>query len=620
MRDLALAGVLALSVSLLPLGAAASAQTPEPPAPQPGSLSGTVTDTTGAPVEGTTITARDRAGAEWTTGSGSSGTFVLTELPPADYQLRFDPPSGSGLTLQWYAGATSDVDAQWIPVAEAEVRCCFDAVLSPPPIAAGTPSIVGEAAVGSTLTVDPGLWPEGTSFTYQWLVSDIEIAGASSAEYPLTTADRDKTISVRVTGTLQGYADASRTSGPTARVIVAGSPTITGTAATGSTLTATTGTWTKGTAFAYQWRAGGAEIPGATSATFVPGAAQDGVAITVDVSGSKVGYATVTRSAKPTSLVMRSSVPKISGALAVNRTVRAEPGTWTAGAVFTFQWYLDGKAISGATAQSLKISSAMRDKKLSVKVTAKKPGHPTVSKTSAASGKITTASTPTISGTAAVGSTLTAKAGAWLSGTSLSYQWYADGVAIAKATAATYRLASAHEGARISVKVTGKKSGYATTSLTSASTVRVLRAGTPSISGTAQVTRTVKVVTGTWTSGSSLRIQWFADGVAIKGATSSTLKIGSGLAGKRLTVKVTGSRSGYATVTKTSAASAVIGYPSRTTPTSEWNCPSWAPIKGNKSSMIYHMPGQRFYDRTKPEDCFRTESAAVSAGYRKAKV
>ncbi|MFD1827583.1 hypothetical protein [Mumia zhuanghuii] len=60
--------------------------------------------------------------------------------------------------------------------------------------------------------------------------------------------------------------------------------------------------------------------------------------------------------------------------------------------------------------------------------------------------------------------------------------------------------------------------------------------------------------------------------------------------------------------------------PNRTDPISEWNCPSWAPIKGNASSMIYHLPDQAFYDRTKPEDCFRTEAAAKAAGYRKSKV
>ncbi len=60
--------------------------------------------------------------------------------------------------------------------------------------------------------------------------------------------------------------------------------------------------------------------------------------------------------------------------------------------------------------------------------------------------------------------------------------------------------------------------------------------------------------------------------------------------------------------------------PNRADPISEWNCPAWAPIKGNGSSMIYHLPHQSFYDRTKPEDCFRTEAAARAAGYRKAKV
>lgn len=60
--------------------------------------------------------------------------------------------------------------------------------------------------------------------------------------------------------------------------------------------------------------------------------------------------------------------------------------------------------------------------------------------------------------------------------------------------------------------------------------------------------------------------------------------------------------------------------PSRTGPVSAWNCPSWAPIKGNANSMIYHLPGQRYYSKTKPEDCFRSESAAVKAGYRRAKV
>ncbi|NYE95412.1 hypothetical protein FHU41_001662 [Psychromicrobium silvestre] len=55
-------------------------------------------------------------------------------------------------------------------------------------------------------------------------------------------------------------------------------------------------------------------------------------------------------------------------------------------------------------------------------------------------------------------------------------------------------------------------------------------------------------------------------------------------------------------------------------PISKNSCPAWAPIKGNKSSHIYHLPGQRFYKVTNPELCFANETAAVKAGYRKSKV
>ena len=55
-------------------------------------------------------------------------------------------------------------------------------------------------------------------------------------------------------------------------------------------------------------------------------------------------------------------------------------------------------------------------------------------------------------------------------------------------------------------------------------------------------------------------------------------------------------------------------------PASKWNCPAGAPIKGNRPSMIYHMPGQEFYTRTTPEQCFATRAAAEHAGYRASKV
>ncbi|WP_245858972.1 HNH endonuclease family protein [Luteimicrobium subarcticum] len=92
-------------------------------------------------------------------------------------------------------------------------------------------------------------------------------------------------------------------------------------------------------------------------------------------------------------------------------------------------------------------------------------------------------------------------------------------------------------------------------------------------------------------------------------------------------VKPTGAASAstpHATATSTPAAKAATGgtagkHPSVAQPVSHWDCPSWAPIKGNASSHIYHVPGGAYYDRTAPEVCFASASAAVADGYRASK-
>jgi len=50
-------------------------------------------------------------------------------------------------------------------------------------------------------------------------------------------------------------------------------------------------------------------------------------------------------------------------------------------------------------------------------------------------------------------------------------------------------------------------------------------------------------------------------------------------------------------------------------PDADGVCPADNPIKGNLSSMYYHAPGTRFYDRTAPEYCFDTIESAEAAGF-----
>lgn len=178
-------------------------------------------------------------------------------------------------------------------------------------LAAPTPTIAGTATVGSTLTAQPGTWgPAPVALSYQWSADGVDLAGATSPTLALGAATAGKRITVEVTGTKTGFPTTSRTSLPTAAVgsgtLTAATPTITGTAKVGSLLTAKPGTWGPSpVTLKYQWRANGVAISGATAATYKPSSLMVGLKITVSVTGSKTGYASVTRTSTATAAVVR---------------------------------------------------------------------------------------------------------------------------------------------------------------------------------------------------------------------------------------------------------------------------------------------------------------------------
>lgn len=83
-------------------------------------------------------------------------------------------------------------------------------------------------------------------------------------------------------------------------------------------------------------------------------------------------------------------------------------------------------------------------------------------------------SRPTISGTVRVHSTLKATLASWSpSGVTYKYKWYANGHRIKGATYTRLKVSAKYHGKHLTVHVTGKKSGYATTTTKSAATVKV---------------------------------------------------------------------------------------------------------------------------------------------------
>lgn len=76
--------------------------------------------------------------------------------------------------------------------------------------------------------------------------------------------------------------------------------------------------------------------------------------------------------AEPVAVPVTGTV-KITGTPKVGKTLKAVPGT-TDGATVKYQWLSGGKAIKGATKPSLKLTKAMKGKKVTVKATYSKNG------------------------------------------------------------------------------------------------------------------------------------------------------------------------------------------------------------------------------------------------------
>jgi serine protease len=174
------------------------------------------------------------------------------------------------------------------------------------------------------------------------------------------------------------------------------------------------------------------------------------------------------------------------------------------------------------------------------------------------------AGTPSITGTPKVGVELHAQPGTWTPGpVDFTYQWLRDGTLISGATGETYVPAGLDAGKTLWVLVTGSHgNSFNHVSAASAPTAPVaagtLTAPAPTVSGTRKVGYALTAAAGTWTSGTTLKYQWYRSGAAIVGATSSKYTLGAADLGKTMKLRVTGSKPGYTTAAKDSVSTAAV--------------------------------------------------------------
>jgi hypothetical protein len=373
----------------------------------------------------------------------------------------------------------------------------YTATPATPHTSTSTPIIGGTAKIGTTLTAHVNKWSPTSTLNYAWRqVGSSTVLGRNTAYTP-TVTDIDKTLIVTVTGytgtnTASAVASAATTAVARRTFATPPTPLIYGTKQVGKSLTVDPGDWPDDPTLTYLWKRAGIALTGeaATKSRYTVVAGDKGKKLSVTVTGTLPGYTTASATSASTAAVVAGTftvapAPTVLGKAQVGDNLTAIPGIWTTGATLTYTWNRSGSTTIISTSADGRYSPVVADigKTLTVTVTATRNGFTTVRKTSAATAKVIgspfTTVVPTIDGatdnnTATVGTTLTADPGSWSpTPTTFTYVWKRTTTTnvttvISGATKDFYKVVATDAGKRITVTITGSKTSYATTSVTSA--------------------------------------------------------------------------------------------------------------------------------------------------------
>jgi surface antigen len=246
--------------------------------------------------------------------------------------------------------------------------------------------------------------PRGSTHALQWLVDGAAAPGATGNSFTPRPEDAGKVITLRDTGTRDGYSAGVSVSEPTAPVVAGAitrvaKPVLAGEPEVGRVLTVTPAQWSPTpTARSYRWRLDGVWQQELTGTSLTLTQAMVGKTVSVVEVARAPGFTQVANASGEVGPVVAGTIElsepfRASGAARNGDQLTFTRGTWSPrDARVSFEWLRDGSVVPGATAATYPLTDADVGRRITVRATVSKPRYDAIVRT-ADYGTVTSPST-----------------------------------------------------------------------------------------------------------------------------------------------------------------------------------------------------------------------------------